>query len=163
MAKRKLRFNFIDLLLLLLAAAAVFILFVVFAPGVMKSDGNKETVNIQYVVEIQNVDEAFENLIEGGQPVEDAITRKKIGIVEGPEWEDYRMVTFDYDKQEEVLSNVNGRKTVKVTIRAEAVKDVDAYKVNDVVIRVGKQYSLIFPTMYGVGYCTSLTEDKPAK
>ena len=47
--------------------------------------------------------------------------------------------------------------------KAEAEKTEDAYVVNDVVIRVGKQYSLIFPTMYGVGFCTSLTEGKAAK
>lgn len=156
MPKRKLRFNFIDLLLLLLAAAAIFILVVVF----VRRPKSETRVNIQYVVEIQNVDEAFTDLIKEGQPVQDAISRKNVGTVDGSQADVFQMLTFDYDKKEEVLSTVEGRRTLKVTIKAEAIKERDAFKVNDVVIRVGKQYSLIFPNMYGVGFCTSLTEGK---
>ena len=157
MPKRKLRFNFIDLLLLLLAAAAIFILVVVFVQRPKADD----KVKIQYVVEIQNVDEAFKDLIKKGQPVQDAISRNLVGTVEGSQADEFQMITFDYDKKEEVLTSIAGRKTLKVTINAEAEKTRDAFVVNGVVIRVGKQYSLVFPNMYGVGFCTSLTDEKP--
>ena len=155
MPKRKLRFNFIDLLLLLLAAAAILVLVVALVGGKPKDEN---TTRIEYVVEIQNVDKAFEAAIENDQPVQDAVSRKVIGTVAGVDPIDFKMITFNYDDKDVVLSDVEGRKTLLVTIAANAEKARDAYMVNGVVIRVGKQYSLVFPTMYGVGYCTSLKD-----
>ena len=53
---------------------------------------------------------------------------------------------------------MEGRVTLVVTIQADVTENKDSYTANGIVIRVGEQYSLIFPGMYGVGFCTSLKE-----
>ena len=159
MEKRRIRFNFIDLLILLVGAAAIFVLLYVFVLSGRKApvvSGEAETVRLEYVVEIQNVDEKFAEIVKKQQSVQDAIKRKPIGTVTGVEHNTFQKITFDYEKGEEVLSDVEGRVTLVVTIQADVTENKDSYTANGIVIRVGEQYSLIFPGMYGVGFCTSL-------
>lgn len=161
MEKRRIRFNFIDLLILLAGAAAIFVLLYVFVLSGRKSaavSGEAETVRLEYVIEIQNVDEKFAEIIKKDQPVQDAIKRKNIGTVTGVAHDSFQKIVFNYESGEEVLSSVEDRITLVVTIQADATEGRDAYTVNGEVIRVGEQYSLIFPGMYGVGFCTSLKE-----
>lgn len=157
MNKRKIRFNFIDLLILLVAAAAVFVLLYVFVlSDRASSTDTQELAVVQYVVEIQNVDERFSETVRKGQPVEDAIRRKPVGTVVGMEAKPFEKITFDYLTREEVTAAADGRITLYVTIETPVVETDSAFLSNGVAIRVGEQYSLIFPDLYGVGYCTSL-------
>ena len=157
MNKRKIRFNFIDLLILLLIAAVVFVLLYVFVlSDRTKPADDQATATVQYVIEILNIDERFSEIIRKGQPVEDAIRRKSVGTVVGMEAKPFRKIAFDYNSGEEILSEAEGRMTLYVTIEAEVVETDSAFTADGVEIRVGQQYSLIFPDFYGVGYCTSL-------
>ena len=157
MNKRKIRFNFIDLLILLAAAAAVFVLLYVFVlSDRAQSADSEERTTVQYVVEILNVDERFSEVIRKGQKVEDAIRRKTVGTVVGMEAKPFEKITFDYQSGEEVLSEAEGRITLYVTVETSVVETDSAFLADGVEIRVGEQYSLIFPDFYGVGYCTSL-------
>ncbi|MBE6724112.1 MAG: DUF4330 domain-containing protein [Ruminococcaceae bacterium] len=157
MNKRKIRFNFIDLLILLVIAAVVFVLLYVFvlSDRTTAADDQAKT-KIQYVIEILNVDERFSETIRKGQRVEDAIRRKSVGTVIGVEPKPFQTVTFDYNNREEVLASPEGRITLYVTVDAEVDETDGAFTADGVEIRVGQQYSLIFPDFYGVGYCTSL-------
>ena len=47
---------------------------------------------------------------------------------------------------------------MKITIEAEAVDTETAYTVNGYQILVGKQFSLMLPEMYAVGYCIDLND-----
>ena len=158
MTKRRIRFNFIDLLLLLLAAAVVFVLLYVFvlSDRTAPQEGEKAKTPIQYVVEIQNVDERFAESIKKGQPVQDAIKRKSVGTVDGAEAVPFEKIVFDYDNGEEVLAAAEGRITLVVTINVDADETDSAFSADGIEIRVGEQYSLMFPDLYGVGYCTAL-------
>lgn len=157
MNKRKIRFNFIDLLLLLVIAAAVFVLLYVFVLSDRSAPADVDsTVSVEYVVEIANIDERFADAVKRGQPVEDAIKRRIIGKVVGAEAKDYEKIVFDYDTGEEVLAASEGRITLYVTVEADVTETDSAFTANGVAIRVGEQYSLIFPDLYGVGFCTSL-------
>ena len=60
----------------------------------------------------------------------------------------------------EVVSDVEGKITMKITIEAEAVDTESAYLVNNCQILVGKQFSLILPEMYAVGYCIDLSDNQ---
>ena len=157
MSKRKLRFNAVDVLIILLFASVAFVLLYIF----VLSDRGTETTGassakIQYVVEVQNIDSRFAESVKRDQIVEDAITRKNIGKVIGVESRDFEKITFDYDNAREVSSLVEGRISLRITIEADAAESDRAFTVNGVEIRVGKQFSLILPDLYGVGFCIEL-------
>ena len=163
---RKLRFNAIDVLILLLIAAVIYVVLNVF---VLNSDGSQNSsVNyktIQYVVEVGNLDERFAQSVKAGQSVQDAIEKKVIGTVVGVQSEPYKKNNFSYDENKEVVSDVEGKITMKITIEAEAIEaeavDTEsAYLVNNCQILVGKQFSLILPEMYAVGYCIDLSDNQ---
>ena len=94
-----------------------------------------------------------------GQLVEDAVERKKIGTVSGIQAVPFEKITFDYVNGRETTSSVEGKVTLKITIEAQAVETDRAFTVDGCEIRVGQQYSLILPDLYGYGYCTELIDN----
>lgn len=157
MKKNKIRFNLIDLLIILVIAAAVFLLLYVFVLS-----GNKNQVeevnytNIRYVFEIQKVDSRFEDLVEVGQPVQDAVERRSIGTVVGVQAVPYQKLVFDSSTGTEAVADVENMITLKITVEATAVETDRAFSVDGCIIKVGQQYSLALPGMYCVGYCTHI-------
>ena len=155
MTRRKLSFNFVDVLILLLIAAAAFILIYVFVlsgrGGVAESAS--DTTGITYVVEIINLDERFSGTVKEGQKVMDGVTQKEIGVVDRVEVVPYEKIVFDYDDARERVSQAEGRISMRITVNAEAVESDRAFTVNGTVIRVGTQYSLMLPGFYGTGFC----------
>ena len=160
MNKRKIRFNAVDVLIILLVLAAAFALVYIFVlSGRGKDQSEAQTVKIRYVVMIQNLDERFADSVKRGQDVEDAITRKHIGTVVGVDVKDFQKITFDYDNVREGASTAEGRITMWITIEADAAESDRAFTVDDCPIRVGKQFSLMLPDLYGVGYCIDLRKE----
>ncbi|MBP3294508.1 MAG: DUF4330 domain-containing protein [Clostridia bacterium] len=161
MSKRKLRFNAIDALIILVIAAAVFVLLYVFVFSGRGTQTAAEvtTTTIRYVVELQNMDEHLQDAGKKGQLVEDAVERKKIGTVSGIQAVPFEKITFDYVNGRETTSSVEGKVTLKITIEAQAVETDRAFTVDGCEIRVGQQYSLILPDLYGYGYCTELIDN----
>ncbi len=158
---RKLRFNAVDVIILLLIGAVIYVLLNVF---VINSDsGSANTVNyktIRYVVEVGNLDERFSQSVKTGQTVQDAIEKKTIGTVVGVQSEPYKKNNFSYEENREVVSEVEGKITMKITIEAEAVDTEYAYTVNGYSILVGKQFSIMLPELYAVGYCIDLSDSQ---
>ncbi len=160
MEKRKLKINAVDVLLILLALAAAFVVLYIFVLS-DKDDVEADKCKIQYVVEVVNVDSSFSGSVLKDQPVQDAVERKNIGTVVGVGEFPYKKVTFDYENAREVVTEVKDRITMRITIKADASSTDQAYTVDNAVIRVGKQYSLLLPSFYGVGYCIELTDVTP--
>lgn len=159
MNKRKIRFNFVDVIIILIIVVAALILAKVFLGGNENNVSNDAVVSrIQYVIELQDVDERFDNLVTEGQPVQDAIQRKNIGYVVGVQAIPYEIITFDYVEGKEKVSVVDGRNTVYITIEADAVETDSAFTVDGCIIRVGQKYSIVTPNMYGNGFCIKLTK-----
>jgi len=155
MKKNKIRFNLIDLLIILVVAAAVFVLLYVFVFSDNKNQAEEvNNTNIRYVFEIQKVDSRFEDLVEVGQPVQDAIERRNIGKVIGVQAIPYQKLVYDSSKGAEVAADVENMVTLKITVEATAVETDRAFSVDGCIIKVGQQYSLALPGMYCVGYCT---------
>ena len=155
MKKKKLRFNLIDLIILLVIAAAVFLLLQVFVfSGNNNQADEVNYTNISYVFEIQKVDSRFEDLVEVGQPVQDAVERRSIGRVTGVQAVPYQELTFNAEEGIETAADVENMITLKITVEATAVESDQAFTVDGCIIRVGQQYSLALPNMYCVGYCT---------
>lgn len=161
MSKRKLRFNAIDaLIILVIAAAAAVLLYVfVFSGRGTQTAAEVTTTTIRYVVELQNMDEHLQDAVKKGQLVEDAVERKKIGMVSGIQAVPFEKITFDYVNGRETTSSVEGKVTLKITIEAQAVETDRAFTVDGCEIRVGQQYSLMLPDLYGYGYCTEIVDN----
>ncbi len=159
MSKRKLRFNAIDVLILLVIAAVLFVLLYVFVLSDNKSEqAEVEYQNIQYVIELTNLDERFDGTVQRGQKVQDAIEKKNIGVVSGVQTVPYEKITFNYDEGKETVATMEGRVSMKITVDARAVENDRDFTVDGCVIKVGRQYSLILPEMYASGYCIEIVE-----
>lgn len=159
MNKEKTKFNFIDLIILLIILAAVFILLYVFVlSGKETSLTDTETVTIEYVVEIQNLDSNLCDYAAKGDNVQDAIKRRGLGTVTGIEKKPYRKLTYNYTDNCETSSEVPEKSVLLLTIEAEAVETDRSFSVNDCPVRVGELYSLILPDMYVYGYCISVVK-----
>ena len=160
MKNRKLRFNAVDVLLILMIAAAAVVLLYVFVWSDRGSDNTDlQYTDIQYVVEVQNVESRFADSVKRGQSVEDAIARKSIGTVAGVEVVDFEKITFDYDNIREKVAGAADRITIRITVEAQAVETDRAFTVDGCEIRVGEQYSLMLPDFYAVGYCIELRDN----
>jgi hypothetical protein len=170
MNERKVRFNFVDVLILLLLGLAAALVLLVIIPKLTgnKADSEKKTV-IHYTVEIQNIDSEIADTIKNSlEQTEDAVVMDGIdqqsflGTVESVEEAAYEKIVFDYENDLERRSVVPDKSCLRVTITAEAVETANSFVVNGHVIRVGEQYSLILPNFYGYGYCISLNIDGKA-
>ena len=72
MSKRKLRVNLMDILILIVILAAVAVLVYVYAGKSRTEVQDVETVFLEYVVEVPELDGSYANLLTEGDPVEDA-------------------------------------------------------------------------------------------
>lgn len=157
MTGRKVKFNAIDAIIILILAAAVGVLLYIFVFSAKESQtADVTTRTIQYVVEVQNIDEHFDSVVEKGQPVQDAVQRKNIGKVAGVQAVPFEKITFNYETGRETVSSSEGMITLKITIEAEVIETDRAFTADGCEIRVGEQYSLMLPEMYAVGYCTDI-------
>jgi len=157
MTGRKVRFNAIDAIILLILAAAAGVLLYIFVfskDTAQTAEGSSRT--IQYVVEVVNIDDHFADAAKIGQPVQDAVKRKHIGTVVGVQSYPFEKNTFSYDTGKTTVSAADGRITMKITIEATVTETDRAFSVDGCEIRVGEQYSLMLPGMYGVGFCTDI-------
>lgn len=161
MKEKKIRFNFIDVLLILVIAAVVFALLYIFVLSENKNEvvASTEQTTIRYVIQATGVDEQFDGLAKVGDPAEESVVRKNIGTVIGVQSEPNKKVTFDYENGRETVSEVDGRVTVNLTIEATATESDTAFSVNGCDIRVGQQYSVALPDVFLSGYCIELTAD----
>lgn len=172
--KRK-RFNFVDITLVLILLLIVGVLIYSFSPvSLIKKWITKDTVNIQYEVEIVGVDESTVNLIKSNTAVSDSVTKNRIGtvtIVNKTDYVEYRPIeTIRYegegDEQKAIVEksivpiefpnkyNLN----VVITVAADYVKD-EGYSVGSTRIAVGEKLSLKFPSFKCEGYCVGITPE----
>ena len=160
MKERKLRINFIDVLILLVIAAVIFALLYVF---VLSGNKNETTIDnhyatLRFVVQAVGVDEDFADNVQIGDKVEEAVARKQLGKVVGVQAEPFQKITFDYGTETETVSVAEGKVTMNVTIEVTAIETDSEFSVDGASIRVGQLYSLALPNIYLSGYCIELSK-----
>ena len=159
MKTRKLRFNAVDAFILLLLAAAIGVVLYVFVfSGRNTAAAEVSYQDIQYVIEVQNIEERFSDRVKKGQSVEEAVERRQIGTVVGVQAVPASRITFDSETGRETVSAYEDRIHLKITIEAQAVETEREFQADGCTIRVGQLYSLILPDFYGYGYCTELID-----
>lgn len=159
MTKRKIRFNFVDLLILLIIGAAVALLALVFVGGFGKSSASEtQTATIEYVVEIKNLDSSLQDTLAVGQLVEDAVERKQLGELKAISKSDAMQINYNYTTGEEEYSVVEGKINLTLTIRAQAEESDISFSVDGYEIRVGTHISMTLPGFQCNGYCIGVTK-----
>ena len=157
MSKRKIRINAMDFVILAVIAAAAALLLYVFVWSDAGESAQPETMELTYVVEIVGMDEQFENAVQDGDRVEDAVKRGLLGTVSGtPEVRDTLKAEYDQDTRSEVYVKVPGKSNLYVTITADAAVTPQGYMVNGQYVYVGAPMSMLFPNLKCDGYCIQL-------
>ena len=162
MSKRKLRLNLMDILILIVILAAVAILVYVYVGKGKTEMQNTETVFLEYVVEVPEVDSGMVNLLTEGDLVEDAVSRVRVGTVFSHESKEFLKAEFDMENNREVYKSVQnfdgenmenrGLRNLYITIHTEALVTDQGYMVNGKQICVGEKMSLRLPDMYAIGF-----------
>ena len=173
--KKKGRFNFVDLTLVIILVLIVGILAYSFSPvSLIKKWINKETVNIQYEVELVGVDENVVDLIKSNTVVTDSVTKGKLGtvtMVNKAGYVEYKPVeTIRYegegdDKKEIVEYSVEKityenkyNLNVIITVKADYTEG-EGYSIDSTRIAVGEKLTLKFPDYKCEAYCVGITPE----
>ena len=155
---KKFRFNFIDFLIIVLILAIIAAVVYIFVP-LSWLNQNKGTVDLQYYVEFQGVDEAFIENIEENDVLIDSVSKNVIGKVVAVDYNtQHSVLKYDEANGEGVLSVIPEKYNLIVTIStANAVyKDGEGYSVNSCRIAVGEKINARFPDYAAEGYCIGL-------
>ena len=169
--KKKVRFNFIDLILIILAIALIAALVYIFSPvSWIKNMLLNHERTIQYTVEFQNVDEAFLDFIKENDVVGDSVTKGTIGTVTAVDYSgkysEYKLVEVQQEIDGQVVTEYVGKMVeypdkyniiVTITVVADYTEN-EGYFVDSTRIAVGEKLSLKFPNYIGSGYCIGLNE-----
>ncbi len=156
--KRKFRFNIVDVLIILLVVAAVAVAAKFLIDRSSGSIGGDSKTVITYVVEFNNVEERFADSVKAGDSVQYDVKKVDFGTVVGVQASPYQIISFNYDEQTEVVTTVEGKITLTVTMEAEVTESDRGFERNGSDIRVGQAYSLNFPNFASTGYCVKVTE-----
>ena len=157
MNKRKIRINGMDIVILAVIAAALALLLYIFVWSAGPEKAETEYVALVYVLEVTGLEGQFQNLVQAGQPVQDAVKRGNMGtVVSTPQITPMKKAEFDNDTGQEVYNEVPGRYRMLVTIEASAAVTEQAYTVGGQEVYVGALMSLVFPGLKCDGYCVDL-------
>ena len=173
--KKRGRFNFVDLTLILVLLIFVGVLAYSFSPiSLIKNWVNKDSVNIQYEVELVGVDKNVFDLIKSNSTVTDAVTKNALGtvtIVNRTDYVEYKPVEAvryedEGDSKKEIKEtsiqkiSYDNKDTLNViiTVNADYLEGV-GYSVGSTRIAVGEKLELKFPDYKCVGYCVGITPE----
>lgn len=157
MSKRKFKFNIVDFILIIAFIAAAVLVWLVFSPkGIYKED-NLKTVKVEYVVEVRSIREDFLKKVDTVSTAYDLDTGKEIGIVTNFDSSPTYHIGKNIITASQVLSEVENRKDLHITIEAEAQIKENRYAINDIFIDIGSTVNLMFPELYCSGTCISYT------
>lgn len=153
------RFNLIDFLIILVLVAVIALLVNSFFPtSFLKKITSDKTLEIQYAIEVQGVEEAYLQNISENDIVLDSVSKSNIGTVTAVDYStQYTELVCNEADNSGVLSPVVGKYNVIITVSATAqYKEGEGYMVNGTRIAVGEKISARFPNYVCEGYCISI-------
>jgi len=155
------KFNSVDILFLVLLVAVLFaVIFLInpFSTGLF-SDTEKNVV-LEYTVEIEYVEASLADNIRLGDEAISSVNKTSLGRVSAIK-NDILYAEAYYNKDADVVSmqEYPDRYNLQITITSDAVfEEGKGYTVKGTRIAVGGQYSIMFPSYLGSGYCISMRE-----
>lgn len=148
MTKKKFRFNAVDAFIILVVIAALAVFAYVFVGG-KDSDvvGGNEKVRLQYVIQTVDIKERYVDAIAVGDELYEADTDSFLGTVTDVSAAPAYFTGTNAKTGAQVISEVEGRKSLYITLDSEAeVKDGTNY-VDVIPILVGGTCRFITPKL----------------
>lgn len=148
MAKKKIRFNAVDAVILLFAVLAVAAFGYVFLSG-QNADSEKDakTVKVQYVLKVPEIKDIFLGNIKKGDELIDSDVDKKLGTVVAVSSAPAKRIGTNTATGAQVISEIEGRSNLFITLESEAQFVNDKYFVDGVWITVGNSIGFITPDL----------------
>ncbi len=171
--KKKRKFNVIDFFILLLIVALIAALIYAFSPwSHIKKLWTTNETHLQYVVELQNVDTQFVQMIEdcddNGVMVINSVTKNDLGRVsrvDDPQERyelHYKIEEGDVEAANPTPVPVKIKDKYDITVYITATAQYEpgvGYTVNGCRIAVGEQIPLRFPNFSQNGHCIDVVTD----
>ncbi|MEG1441205.1 MAG: DUF4330 family protein [Oscillospiraceae bacterium] len=155
------KFNIVDLIIILVCVAIVAVcVFVLPSRGSNAEKTGTRDIKAEYVVEVNNKEEAYTKLGKVGDVVSVGDKEKLPAVIKKIEVKPYRRVGYDTIKGEAMWNEVPEKFTVLYTLESDAVDSEKSIAVNDTAIRVGEATTVKGKGYAGYGYILSVKESK---
>lgn len=156
--KKKYRFNFIDVIILLIIFAIIAMVVVFFVLPGSDSPIRNESVEIEYVIKVSQINEELKDLIKVGDEVTENTGLSSIGSVKDVKYTESVYNTVNKKTGENVQQNYPGAVDVVITVSAKAQINTGIYKVDGYTVSPGINISFRVPGYTGSGVCESVSE-----
>ncbi len=154
--KKKLYFNFIDVLLIVVLLISMASLIYFLRERRIVTDPRGKTAEIVYKVEVPAMREEFRNLVAIGDSVVDTVTMNAIGEVTDVSYAPYLYVGTDRTTGLKITTSYPGKISMTMTIKVLATITDTGYTVGGQPLILGKTISLRVPDWAGSGQCVSI-------
>ena len=144
------KLNLLDLLLIVLFIA-IAVVACLFLSG---KDGGSDTAPIQYVIEIQNKEEAYFDHVIVGEKVSDGITGAYLGTIAAFEKKPAQIISQADDKL--IVTNPKGRFDGYVTISADAAYAYPDYVLGGEPVKIGSEIAYRSESLAMHGYIVDI-------
>ncbi len=158
--KRKIAFNFIDVLLILVILVSALLLFYYLKNRRVVLSDNPDTVSVVYTLRISPMREDFRNLVQVGDPVTDLRSSGKIGEVTNVSYSEYQYVGTDKTTGEAVVSDCPGQITMVLTVLAEAEVTSTGFSVNGRELTLSGKIPFRVPDFTATAVCVSVARQE---
>jgi hypothetical protein len=155
--KRRLRINYIDVILILVILIAAGILAFMFLANNSVIISSKK-VYIEYEVSIPGIMSEFRGNVNVGDNVVDSVKLMPIGVVVDVKYDDTVNIVDNRETGELMYVNYPDHVDMTVRIRAEASLESGLYIIDGYHISVGTLVSMRVPNFTEQGYCTTIKE-----
>ena len=159
--KKKLYFNFIDVILIVAILASVVTLVFFLRERRIVTDHGGKTAEIVYRIEVAPTREEFRNLVAVGDVVVDPVTTQSAGEVTDVAYAPYQYVGTDRATGLKITTPYPGKITMTVTVKTIATITDTGYAINGKALVLGETISLRVPHFTGSGVVVAI-EKSPA-
>lgn len=159
MEKRKIKFNFVDVIILVLIILA----FIVGYKFINKSaDVSSDMPEVSFTVEVTNVENDYKDNFSIGDEVRDAIKGDMLGVITGIEAKPATVLTENSIDGTYELGKYEGREDVYVTIKGTSTSFGANVIIAQQEIKVGNKMYFKKPGCVGRGYIVKMNIEEAA-
>lgn len=151
--RKKLRINFIDVILALVVVAAMAVLgYIILSPGFGSASKDKECT-IQYELEITHLREEWSENVKIGQTMIDPATMNEIGTVVDFRITDEQFMSENKETGEIIYSSYPDFVTMTIVLSTEATVSDIGYNIEGTELSVGSYVQFRLPNFSYSGVC----------
>lgn len=154
--KRKLPFNFIDLILIIILVSAILILTIYIKNRRIVTDNGDDSIPIEYTIVISDLREEFKQYLTVGDALYDTTSGEVIGEIHNINFSKSYYVGTNGDNGEKVNTEYPGRVSVTITVQAKASRTDSGYSVSGTELLLSGKLGIRTSQMEAVGVCTSV-------